>query len=65
LARTLTGEALIFFWRADPCGEALGRARVAVPYGTTPNEHRTLRDIVTGAHEDVKVKSGFIAGLSI
>ena len=54
-----------FLFGADPCGEALGRARVAVPYGTTPNEHRILRDLVTGAHEDVKVKSGFIAGLII
>ena len=54
-----------FLFGADPFGEALGRARVAVPYGTTPNEHRILRDLVTGAHEDVKVKSGFIAGLII
>ena len=57
-----------FFFGADPCGEALGRAHVAVPYGTAPNEHRTLRDHelrILRDHEDVKVKSGFIAGLII
>ena len=54
-----------FLFGAVPRGEAHGRTRAAVPFGTAPNELRILRDLVTGAHEDVNVKSGFIAGLII